>query len=182
MLNRSFGFVLSFVMGAFAFTGSLQATEKNTNLTGSSRPPVFEALVACKLIANPEERLACYDAKVTAIDEAEKKDEIVMADKESMKDARRGLFGFNIPKIKIFGNSDENEIKELVTTIKSARRDGDGKWVLTLADGARWQQTDSGNPIREPKSGMEIKIRPAALGSYFVNIGGQRAIRMKRLN
>jgi hypothetical protein len=148
-----------------------------------SRPPVFEALVNCRAIADPTERLACYDNKVAAIDEAEKKDELVLADKASMKEARRGLFGFSIPKLKIFGNDGKQDEKfELTAKIDSAYQASYGKWTIILEDGARWVQIDSQAVRKDPARGMEVKIREAAMGSYFANIAGQRAIRMRRVN
>jgi hypothetical protein len=148
-----------------------------------SRPPVFEELVNCRSISDPTARLACYDTKVAAIDEAEKKDELVLADKTAMKEARRGLFGFSIPKLKIFGNdSKEDEKFELVAKIDSAYQASYGKWTIVLDDGARWVQIDTQVLRKNPARGMEIKIRAAAMGSYFANIDGARAIRMKRVN
>lgn len=148
-----------------------------------SRPPVFEELVNCRTIADPTARLACYDTKVAAIDEAEKKDELVLADKSAMKEARRGLFGFSIPKLKIFGNdSKEDEKFELVAKIDSAYQASYGKWTIVLDDGARWVQIDTQVLRKDPARGQEIKIRAAAMGSYFANIEGQRAIRMRRVN
>lgn len=148
-----------------------------------SRPPVFEELVNCRSVADPTARLSCYDEKVAAIDEAEKKDELVLADKASMKEARKGLFGFSIPKLKIFGNDGkEEEDFELVAKIDSAYMANYGKWTIVLEDGARWTQIDTTVLRKSPKNGMEVKIRAAAMGSYFANIDGQRAIRMKRVN
>ena len=43
-------------------------------------------------------------------------------------------------------------------------------------------QIDSQVMRKNPERGMEIKIREAAMGSYFANINGQRAIRMRRVN
>lgn len=155
---------------------------KDDKLT-EARPPIFEELVNCRTIADPTERLSCYDAKVAAMDEAEKKDELVLADKESMKEARRGLFGFSIPKLKIFGNDGKEEEKfELVAKIDSAYQASLGKWTILLDDGARWVQIDSQVMRKNPERGMEIKIREASMGSYFANINGQRAIRMRRVN
>lgn len=147
-----------------------------------ARPPVFEALINCRTIADPQERLACYDAKVAAMDQAEKNDELVLADKETMKEARRGLFGFSLPKLKLFDNEDGGGESELVAKIASAYQANPGKWTVVLDTGARWVQIDTQVLARDPKPGMEIKIRPAAMGSYFANIAGQRALRMRRLN
>lgn len=148
-----------------------------------ARPPVFEALVNCRSITDAAERLACYDAKVTAMDEAEKNDELVLVDKETMKEARRGLFGFSLPKLRLFGDGEEIEGQdEIVATIDSAYQTGAGKWTIVLEDGARWSQIDDKVINRDPAKGMEIKIRKATMGSYFANVAGQRAMRMKRVN
>ena len=155
---------------------------QDTDKLQQVRPPVFEALVNCRSIVDPQERLVCYDAKVTAIDQAEKNDELVLADKETMKEARRGLFGFSLPKLKLFGNDDEEGESELISKIASVYQGSPGKWTVVLDTGARWAQIDTQMLGRNPKPGMEIKIRPASMGSYFANIAGQRALRMKRVN
>lgn len=153
------------------------------NAAPEIRPAVFEDLLRCRSISDETQRLACYDAKTAAMDEAEKKDELVLVDTASMKEAKRGLFGFTVPKLKIFGNDKKEQEKfELVAKIDSAFQTGHGQWTIILDDGARWTQTDSQAMIRSPAKGMEIKIREAAMGSYFANIAGQRAIRMRRVN
>jgi hypothetical protein len=157
----------------------------NKDTLPEGRPPVFEALINCRSIAGAEERLACYDAKVAAIDAAEKNKELVLADKESMKEARRGLFGFSLPKLRLFGNGDGDDAEEeaeLVTKVDSAYQKSPGKWTIVLDGGARWSQIDTQVLPRSPARGMEIKIRKASMGSYFANVGGQRAIRMMRVN
>ncbi len=169
------------LMLAAAVVAAPALADKKDELT-DARPPVFEALVNCRGISDAQERLACYDAKVAAIDEAEKNDELVLADKETMKEARRGLFGFSLPKLKLFGNEDGEKESELVAKIASAYQANPGKWTILLDTGARWVQIDTQALPKNPKPGMEVKIRPAAMGSYFANIGGQRALRMKRVN
>ena len=170
----------------FLILATLVAAPANAQKKGAlpdSRPPVFEALVNCRTITDAAQRLACYDSKVAAIDEAEKNNEIVLADKESMKEARRGLFGFTLPKLRLFGDGEEEEGEaELVAKIDSAYQTGAGKWTVVLEDGARWAQIDDKIINKDPAKGMEIKIRKATMGSYFANIAGQRAMRMKRVN
>ena len=167
----------------FVSTLAVPAYAQKKGTLPDTRPPVFEALVNCRAVTDATERLACYDTKVAAIDEAEKNNELVLADKESMKEARRGLFGFSLPKLRLFGNNDGDAVeKELVTKIDSAYQKNYGKWTIVLEGGARWTQIDAQALPRSPKRGMEIKIRPAAMGSYFANVDGQRAIRMMRVN
>jgi hypothetical protein len=166
--------------GALAVSASLAA--KDDKLT-EARPQIFQELVDCRSVADPTARLACYDAKVAAIDEAEKKDELVLADKAAMKEARKGLFGFSIPKLKIFGNDGADDEKfELVAKIDSAYQANPGKWTIILDNGARWVQIDTQVLRKTPARGMEVRIRAASLGSYFANIDGARAIRMRRVN
>ena len=168
---------------AVAVVGAPALADKKDKLQ-EARPPVFEALVNCRSIADPQARLACYDTKVAAMDEAEKNDELVLADKETMKEARRGLFGFSLPKLKLFDNADGKgeDVSELAAKITSAYQANPGKWTVVLDTGARWVQIDTQVLARDPKPGMEITIRPATMGSYFAKIGGQRALRMRRVN
>jgi hypothetical protein len=169
------------LVGSFAVSAS-PVIGKDKELQ-EVRPAIFEELVACRSIVDAGERLACYDSRVAAMDEAEKKDELVLADSNSMKEAKRGLFGFSIPKLKIFGNDSVEEEKfVLVAKIDSAFQTGNGQWTIILDDGARWVQVDTQTFVRNPAKDMEIKIREAAMGSYFANIAGQRAIRMRRVN
>ncbi len=146
-----------------------------------ARPKLFDDVVACREITDEKTRLACYDQKVAALDEAQKKEEIILTDKAAVKEAKRGLFGFSIPKLKIFGSDDEG-VSEIETTIASASLPNGGKLTITLEDGARWLQIDTQAVFRAPKAGTKVRIRKAAMGSYFVNIDGARAIRMKRID
>lgn len=162
---------------------AVPAHAQNKDKLLETRPPVFEALMNCRAIADAPERLACFDSKVAAIDRAEKNNEFVLADKESMKEARRGLFGFSMPKLRLFGNDATNTAEaELVAKISSAYQKGYGTWTIILEDGAKWSQIDTRVLLRSPLKGMEIKIRTASMGSFFANIDGQRAIRMARVN
>jgi len=173
---------LSLFLMAAAFIATPVMAEKKDKLQ-EARPPLFEALVNCRSIAEAAERLACYDTKVAAMDEAEKNDELVLADKETMMDARRGLFGFSLPKLRLFGDGEEDEGQdEIVAIIGSAYQTGSAKWTIVLEDGARWAQIDDTVIGKNPVKGMEIKIRKAAMGSFFANVAGQRAMRMKRVN
>ena len=175
MPNRLFFFILA----ASVSTAALSQDSKDTNLP---RPAIFDDLINCRTIADDTERLACYDGNVGKLDEAQKKEEIIVTDKQSVQEAKRGLFGFNLPKLSIFGKEGEEQLEELVTTIKSARQDRSGKWTFILEDGAKWQQIDTDGSSRQVKPGMEVRIRKASLGSYFVNVEGRRAIRMMRVN
>ncbi|OHT22036.1 hypothetical protein [Edaphosphingomonas haloaromaticamans] len=153
------------------------------------RPEIFTKLIECRSIADAAQRLACYDERVAALDTAEAQSDVVVVDKGQVRKAKRTLFGLSLPALTIFEGNDkekarEEEIKEIESTIKEASplKGTQDRWVIVLEDGARWVQTEAKRINRAPKPGMSIKIRQAALGSYFANIDGQTAIRVRREN
>jgi hypothetical protein len=147
----------------------------------AERPEAFRKLVDCRSVAEPAARLACYDAQVAALDAAEQKEDLVIVDRQQVDKAKRGLFGFTLPKLKLFG-ADDKAVTHLESVIKSARPLSQGRWMFVLEDGAVWRQTDNRSLNPDPKAGMPIKIRRAALGSYLANVDGQTAIRVRREN
>ena len=83
----------------------------------TTTPKIFENVVQCRSIQDSAERLACYDRGVAALDTAQKSNELYVADKAAMKEARKGLFGFALPNLKIFGDEDLGDLDELETKI-----------------------------------------------------------------
>ncbi len=164
------------LIAILAWEGTLSAQTSGA----PALPEVFQAVVDCREIAEPAQRLACYDANVTSMQDAQARQDLVVADREQIREAKRGLFGIVLPDLKLFARDEEDEINEIESTITRVSTDGRGKWVFVIADGARWAQTDT-RPIR-PDPGDSIRIRRAAMGSYFANIDGAVAIRVKRMN
>lgn len=143
-------------------------------------PPVFQAVIDCKTLADPTARLACYDKAVTAMASARETKDLVVADRATMREARKGLFGLSLPRIKLFGgNGDSDEVTAIDSTITSVYAAKDGFTVFVLADGARWKQTDG--RFQYPKAGQSITIRKGSLGSYLANINKQSAVKVMRI-
>ena len=142
-------------------------------------PPVFQAVIDCKAIADPAARLACYDKAVGAMDAARESKDLVVADRSTMREAKRGLFGLSLPKLKLFGGGDSEEVNEIESTLAAVLKGRDGYYVFTLADGARWKQTEGRDPF--PKVGQAIRIRKGAMGSFLANVNERTAIRVIRL-
>ncbi len=149
------------------------------------RSDFFQKVIDCRAIADGGRRLACYDAEVARLDEAATRKEVVIVDQAEVKKTRKGLFGFNVGDLGIFGGNEKNDEEEgfnqIESTVSSARQDGSGRWVIVIEGGAKWVQIDT-TSIRTPKPGQTIRIRKASLGSYFANINDQHAIRMMRQN
>lgn len=146
-----------------------------------SRPEVLQKLLDCRKVADDAQRLACYDSQAGVMDQAEAKGDIVVVDREQARTVRRQAFGFQMPSMTLFERGEKpEEVENVVSTVKAARQGADGKWLVTLADGSVWAQIDTERMPRAPKPGMEVKIRRAAVGSYLMNVGGQRAVRARR--
>lgn len=147
-------------------------------------PAIYIELVACKDLVDPTARLACYDEKVTALQTAQSTNQVVIADREQVREARRGLFGLTLPRIKLFdGDGDEgDQIEQVEGIIESARTIRTGKWLIRLEDGAVWQQTEPPrSTMRRPKAGDSITIERAALGSYLAKVNDGRGFKVKRV-
>ena len=137
-------------------------------------------MVACRAIADTAARLACFDAAAAGLDEAEAKGEVVVVDRGQIREARRAAFGFTfkMPSFMTAGEKPE-DLERITATVASAYENG-GKWVITLEDGAVWRQIDSISMRKSPKAGSKAEIRTAMLGSFFMKVDGQIAIRVTR--
>ncbi len=148
----------------------------------SERAGALKAVVDCRAIAEPGERLACFDKAAAALDAAEAKGDVVVVDRGQMREARKAAFGFNfqMPSFMTQGEKEE-ELQRLDSTVKSARQDAHGKWSITLADGATWVQIDT-EKMRKIPAGAAVTVKTATLGSYFLTVKGYGTIRAKRQN
>ncbi|MGO4408823.1 MULTISPECIES: hypothetical protein [unclassified Brevundimonas] len=148
----------------------------------TNRSPLLEQVARCRQITSDVERLRCFDNAAGALDAAERQGEVVVVDRGQIREARRQLFGFELPSLPPMFSRDEadEKIDAVETTLLSAGQGADGKWLFRLADGSEWRQIDS-DPVRfQNREGMEIRVRRASLGSYQLTAGRSRAVRVKR--
>ncbi len=143
------------------------------------RPAVYDALIRCRTLTDAAARLACFDASSAQLEQATQANQIVIADRETVREAKRGLFGLTLPTIKLFG-SGEDEVDEIASTVRYASQ-VNNRWIFAIESGSRWQQVDTRELSYYPKAGTEVKIRKAAMGGYFANFAGQRGIKVKRV-
>ncbi|OYQ26011.1 hypothetical protein CHU93_12440 [Sandarakinorhabdus cyanobacteriorum] len=152
-------------------------------------PAVVQKLLDCRSIADAGQRLACFDAGVAALASGVEKREVLVADKEDVKQAKRSLFGLALPSFNLFGKGDDDEksdergaLTEIEAVISAARQARPGFWSFTLDDGSTWVMTEAKSMRHDPRAGMKVRIRRAAMGSYLANVDGQIAIRVRRVN
>ncbi|MGE5501554.1 MAG: hypothetical protein ACM3W4_06480 [Ignavibacteriales bacterium] len=159
-----------------AAAGAAQAAPKDLG-----RAAVLEAVVSCRGVADTAARLACYDAAAARLDEAEAKGDVVILDREQTREARREAFGFSLPSLNVFNRGEEPEkINRATFTVDRAWKSPDDKWVVQLDSGAVWRQTDTTWILKKPHKGSTADISTGALGSYFMKLDGQTAMRAHR--
>lgn len=172
--------VAMWAVGA-AVAASLGGSASQAQPKGESRSAMLQKLVDCRKLTDESQRLACYDQATVALDQAEAKGDIVVVDREQARKVRRQAFGFSMPSLSLFERGETQEELENVTGVVAlARVNGAGKWVIKLEDGAVWTQVDSKELFKEPKPGMPVKIRQAALGSFLLTVDTMGAFRARR--
>jgi hypothetical protein len=143
-------------------------------------PAVYQAVIDCGTVAGAEARLACFDGAVAALSAATRDRQVVVVDRSTMREARRGIFGLSLPKLRLFGGDDDSElVTSIDSTITGVRVAKDGMAIFVLEDGGRWKQTEGRNVY--PKVGQPIHIKQAAMGSYMANVNKQPGVRVVRL-
>ena len=144
-------------------------------------PAQVERLLACRSVTDTTLRLACFDRETGAMAAAVASKDLVVVDRQRAAAARRSLFGFSVPNFGgLFGNSDKDAIKEIAGLVETAGRNGDGGWTIGLADGSIWTQSDSTTLGLAPRRGDKVTVQRGALGSYYLRVGRQPGIKVRR--
>ena len=148
---------------------------------GATRPEALDRVVACRQITAAEARLACYDGAVAQFDTAQQQGDVVVVDRAQVREARRQLFGFQLPAVTLFDQGEKPESLEAIeTTLVRGSQSGDNRWTFTLGDQSVWRQVDSERVTFRNREGEPVRIRRAALGSFLMTVGNSRAVRVRR--
>ncbi len=144
------------------------------------------ALQACRTVTDAAARLACYDRAVDALSAATASGDVVIVERAEVRKARKGLFGFTLPRIDFLsgkpGNAeDAADEKELSTVITSAREIGYGKWRFTVEGGAVWETVEASMRFSDPAAGRKVLIERGSLGGFFVTVEKGGRVQAKRI-
>ena len=107
---------------------------------------LISSVQACQQIKDDPARLACFDRSVAALASANARGDVAVVDRQQMREARRTLFGFAVPRLPFFtGSKDvQEEPKRLVSTVASFRGIGNGFFRVTIADPeSTWESTET---------------------------------------
>lgn len=153
-----------------------------------------DALIACARIAEPAERLACYDRQVSAISADARK---LVAERQAAEKAaaekaaaaaavataeqKQAAFGRESMPVGDRPAPAVEQLQNLESTIDEVMTAADGKLVLVLANGQMWRQSDT-TLLPPIKPGMEVEIKRGAIGGYRITIPrARRTISAKRM-
>jgi hypothetical protein len=147
----------------------------------SAPAPAVQAVIDCKKLEDAGQRLACYDAAVGKMAAEQGAGELVTLDREQRQAVRRQAFGFSLPALSIFDKGEKGDEADRITDqVASASTDPAGRWVVRLAGGAVWRQTDDAPLMKPPHPGSTAVVRRGALGSFFMKVDGQLQMRVRR--
>ena len=145
------------------------------------RAAVLQSVADCRKLSSDSVRLACYDKAAATLDEAEASGQVVVIDREQVKAVRRQSFGLTLPAFTLFNRgAKEDQVERVSIELAEAHLGAERRWIMTSTEGVVWAQTDDEAINAEPHRSSTVAIRKAALGSFFCNVDGQRAVRCER--
>jgi len=107
----------------------------NVEINGSQ---LVKAVQNCQSIKDNNARLACYDKAASALVSATASGDVAIVDRNQVRQVRRSLFGFALPRIPFFSGSKnrdvETEPKELLATLGSFHPIGNGSFRFTSSN------------------------------------------------
>ena len=171
---------------AWAASVSLSLALATAAAADPGEPAPVAKLLQCRSLPDPATRLTCYDVNVEAFQVATREGDLVVSDRRQRADSARAAFGHtgavsaSGPNRARKSPNQTEPVERIDSIIVQASPLPNGRWAIVLNDGARWQQTDDRVLARDPRPGMPVVIRRAAMGSYLGNVGGQIAIRLRR--
>lgn len=168
------------IAAALALFGPLHGAAIAQQQTETGDVGVLDQLKACRTIADPADRLACYDREVGSVLDRTEQGSLQVVDQKEVENARRRLFGLNIPKLKILGG-DREEMESLVTTITSVRQINRETWTFITEEGSVWRITDAPMRFNGPKPGQSVEFKRAAMGTFFIRVNGQMGVKGTRV-
>ncbi|MDL2341076.1 MAG: hypothetical protein QFB89_07085 [Pseudomonadota bacterium] len=144
-------------------------------------PVAVQQLLDCRAIGDSAQRLACYDRQAGVIGQAIATRELVVIDKARANVAKRSLFGFSVPNFGGLFGSASDDIKQIESTVAGVGQNGDGGWVVKLADGSVWSQVDDAMLGLPPRRGDKVIIKRGLMGSFYLELGKQPGFKAKRI-
>jgi len=170
------------LLGAAAAAAAPQSSKGE--VAGSD---LVKAVQNCQSVTDNAARLACYDQAASALVNATNRGDVAIVDRNQVRQVRRSLFGFSLPRIALFSGSSklrsaDEEPKRLESTLASFYPIANGFFRFTLTEPqSTWESTE-GSSVYDAKLGSKVTIERGSLGSYYAEIGGQQWVHVRRVH
>lgn len=144
------------------------------------------ALQACRTKADAAERVTCYDKAVDDLTTATASQDLVIIERADVRKARKGLFGFSLPRIGFLAGRDGNKEDEADAArfegkILGVRTLSQGGWQFAVEGSAVWMTLETSFSFKIPEPGRVVLIERGAMGSYSARVGNGGWVRVKRI-
>jgi hypothetical protein len=135
----------------------------------------------CARIADPGERLACYDGAFGGSVAPVEPDANAAANAAPGGPTALEEFGMN-PTLRLARDAalPKTAIRSIEAVVTGVQRRPPGLQVLTLDNGQTWMQAEADNR-GSLAEGDRVVIRRAALGSYLLNSSARPSMRVRRV-
>lgn len=154
---------------------------------GWAQQSMTDKLYACIGMTDAQARLACYDAAVGELKQAQSEGDVAVVSRADVQKAEKDQFGFSSPpQAAIIASANptaaaEPELDNVTVMITGVSKRADGKFRFTLDNGQVWDQTDTVRVRMLPDTPFAGEIRKGALGSFFLKPADKTAVRAKRV-
>lgn len=180
-MRRALGSVM---FGLVVVAATPQAWAQDATGDPAAAAALIAELAACRPLTDDAQRLACLDRAAAALVDAQAANEVVLVDRAAVRDAKRAVFGFSLPSIRLFDDEEGDEaeqVRSLSGTLAQVRPFSRGLHLFVLDDGSQWQTTEARTNFF-PRAGDPFTITAGTLGSYNARVDGSRSVRVKRVN
>ena len=149
----------------------------------AQQPPQVSQLASCRTLVDQAQRLACFDRVSAEFMDAVVRGEISIINRAEVAEARRSLFGFNLPSIPFLGKrGDDDPPRELTSTLVSIRMYAPERYRFVIKDGnAVWETTET-LYMGKAKPGSKVTIRRGPMGGHAVRIDDSQWARARRIS
>ncbi len=144
-------------------------------------PATVQRLLACRAMTDTPQRLACFDRETSAISQALASKDLVVIDRARVTATKRELFGFSIPSFGGLFGGNENEVRQIESTVAAVSHNAEGGWLLRLADGSTWTQMDDSQLGLGPRRGDKVIVKRGSLGSFWLEVNRQAGFKVRRI-
>ncbi len=175
-------------MKSVIFAGMAAALLAGSSAAAKDKPlpksPLIDAISQCRAIGDAGQRLACFDKASGDLLQATEKGDISVVDRGQLREARRSLFGFNMPRLPFFsGDRSADDVSDTISSkVTSVRSAGYNRYHVRIEQGgALWETLEAYTSFNPPSPGETVEIKRGPLGSYMLRFGRQRGVKGKRI-